>query len=79
MLRKQLREVLTVIRDLDKFNGGIYDVIIYEHFRHLPKEETNYSLNELLINGCIAEGVKSTVVKFRLFHITKEGLQKLSN
>lgn len=42
MPRKQLREVLTVIRDLDKLNGGIYDAIIYEHFRHLPKTDINY-------------------------------------
>ncbi len=55
MLRKQLRDVLTVIRDLDKSNGGVYDAIFYEHFRHLPKEEINYSLNELLINGWIEE------------------------
>jgi hypothetical protein len=77
MLRKQLRDVLTVIRDWDKFNGGIYDAIIYEHFRNLPKEEINYSLNELLNNRLITEGVKTAGIKFRLLYITKEGLEKL--
>jgi hypothetical protein len=79
MLRRQLRDVLAVIRDLDKYNGGVYDAIICEHFRHFPKQEINYSLNELLIDGLIKESVKPSGVKFRLFHITKLGLQELTN
>ena len=59
--------------------GGIYDAIIFEHFRHLPKTDVNYSLNELLIDGLIEEGVKPDGVRFRLFHITKRGLEKLAN
>lgn len=78
-LRKQLRDVLTVISNLDKLDGGIYDAIIYEHFRYIPREEINYSLKELLVNGLIEESVKPDGVKFRLFHITKKGLEKLAN
>lgn len=78
-LRKQLRDVLSTIADSDKNNGRIYDIIIYDHFWHRSKTDINYSLNELLIDGLIEEGVKSEGVKFRLLHITKRGLEKLAN
>lgn len=78
-LRKQLGDVLSTITDLDKSNGGIYVIIIYDHFRHLSKTDITYSLNELLIDGLIEESVKPDGVKFRLLHITKRGLEKSAN
>ena len=80
-LRDELNNILNIIADLSKNNTetDVFDHAIITK-ANLPPDEVHKYLNELRSLGLIMEeGSRPTGVDFRLYRITKEGLNKLEN
>jgi predicted transcriptional regulator len=80
-MNEELRRILTIISDLthNDINSTIKDTkIIAEANRH--SEEIEKNLNELQSMGLIKEdNAKPVDVNYRVFRITKEGINEIYN
>ena len=80
-LRDELNNLLNIIADLSKNDT---EIDVFDHAiitrANLPPDEVHKYLNELRSLGLIMEeGSRPTGVDFRLYRITREGLNKLEN
>ena len=80
-LRDELNNLLNIIADLSKNDT---EIDVFDHTiitrANLPPDEVHKYLNELRSLGLIMEeGSRPTGVDFRLYRITREGLNKLEN
>ena len=80
-LRDELRNILNIISDLANNNTehAVFDHAIIAEFNNLPPYEIRNYLDELKSLGLILEDNKPTGANFRLYRITREGLNKLEN
>ena len=79
-LRDELNNILNIIADISENDNetDVYDHAIITR-ANLPSEEVHKYLNELRSLGLIIEGSKPAGVDFRLYRITREGLDILEN
>jgi hypothetical protein len=80
-LRKELRNILNIIANLANNNteNAVFDRSIIAEASHPPPDEIRNYLDELESIGLIQEDRKPTGANFRLYKITREGLNKLQN
>jgi predicted transcriptional regulator len=80
-LREELRNILNIIAGLAKNNieNAVFDRAIIAEASHPPPDETRNHLDELKSLGLIEEDKKPTGANFRLYRITREGLNRLKN
>jgi DNA-binding IclR family transcriptional regulator len=80
-LREELRNILNIIACLAKNNteNAVFDRAIIAEASHPPPDETRNHLDELKSLGLIEEDKKPTDANFRLYRITREGLNRLQN
>ena len=77
----ELRDILKIIADLAKNNteNAVFDHSIIAEFNNLPPNEIRNCLDELKSLGLIEEDKKPTGANFRLYRITREGINRLAN
>jgi len=81
-LNPQLRDILTLFRDLSRNNVNVevYDTAIIERRPNIPTEEIHNYLNQLVSLEYIKEvSHRPSGANFRLYNITKEGIKALTN
>lgn len=80
-LREELINILNIVADLAKNNteNAVFDRAIIAEASHPPPDETRNHLDELKSLGLIEEDNKPTGANFRLYRITKKGLNGLQN
>lgn len=80
-LRDELNNILNIIADLSENNTNtdVFDPAIITR-ANLPPDEVHKYLNELRSLDLIMEqGSRPAGVEYKLYRITKEGLNKLEN
>ena len=79
-LREELNNIFNIIAELST-NDTETDVLDHAIITraNLPRDEVYKYLNELRSLGLIKEGSRPTGVDFRLYRLTREGLNKLEN
>ena len=80
-LQEKLRNILNIIADLARSNteNAVFDHAIIAEVNNLPPNEIRNCLDELKSLGLIEEDKKPTGANFRLYKITREGLNRLQN
>ena len=80
-LQDDLRNILNIIADLANNNTehAVFDHAIIAESSNLPPYEIRNYLDELKSIGLIQEDNKPTGTNFRLYRITREGLNRLEN
>ncbi len=80
-LLEKLRNILNIIADLARNNteNAVFDHAIIAEVNNLPPNEIRNCLDELKSLGLIEEDKKPTGANFRLYRITREGLNRLEN
>ncbi len=80
-LREEVRDILNIIADLAKNNteNAVFDHSIIAEVNNLPPNEIRNCLDKLKSLGLIEEDKKPTGANFRLYRITREGINRLAN